>query len=244
MQVSVWRDKQHFWQKFAYGKPQLDMTAKPAEATRNGTRIKFKYDTTIFSKDAAFDIDVISRRLRELAFLNSNATLKFEALKSGEIVRDETFQFDGGIAAYVEHITGAQHGGAVLHDCIHFQRSFENFEVCKRSLSAAQLHPIVRLSCYEADTGKGCYLSGLQNLGLLQVDVALQWSNTHSETLVSFVNCIRTMDGGTHVEGLKQAIVRTVNKLAREKGLLKDASPNLSGEHVREGLTAVRCPRL
>lgn len=73
----------------------------------------------------------------------------------------------------------------------------------------------------------------------VQVEVALQWSNTSSETLVSFVNCIRTIDGGTHLDGAKQAIVRTINKLAREKGLLKENAPNLSGDHAREGLTAV-----
>lgn len=73
----------------------------------------------------------------------------------------------------------------------------------------------------------------------VQVEVALQWSNTSSETLVSFVNCIRTIDGGTHLDGAKQAIVRTINKLGREKGLLKDNAPNLSGDHAREGLTAV-----
>ena len=74
----------------------------------------------------------------------------------------------------------------------------------------------------------------------MQVEVALQWCNTSSETLVSFVNCIRTVDGGSHVDGLKQAVTRTINKLAREKGHLKEASGNLTGDHVREGLTAVR----
>lgn len=74
----------------------------------------------------------------------------------------------------------------------------------------------------------------------VQVEVALQWCNTSSETLVSFVNCIRTVDGGSHVDGLKQAVTRTINKLAREKGHLKEASGNLTGDHVREGLTAVR----
>lgn len=79
-----------------------------------------------------------------------------------------------------------------------------------------------------------------QSMPWLQIEVALQWSNTSSETLVSFVNCIRTIDGGTHLDGAKQAIVRTINKLAREKSLLKENNPNLSGDHAREGLTAVR----
>jgi DNA gyrase subunit B len=73
----------------------------------------------------------------------------------------------------------------------------------------------------------------------MQIALALQWTNTSSETLVSFVNCIRTENGGTHVDGLKQALTRVVNKLAREKGLQKEGAVNLSGEHIREGLTAV-----
>jgi hypothetical protein len=79
----------------------------------------------------------------------------------------------------------------------------------------------------------------------LQIELALQWSNTSSETLVSFVNCIRTVDGGTHVDGMKQALTRVINKLAKEKGLQKEGTGTLSGEHVREGLTAVctsKCP--
>lgn len=76
--------------------------------------------------------------------------------------------------------------------------------------------------------------------GRVQVEIALQWANTSSETLVSFVNCIRTVDGGTHLDGAKAAATRVVNKLAREKGHLKDGAPTLAGDHVREGLTAVR----
>ena len=54
------------------------------------------------------------------------------------------------------------------------------------------------------------------------------------------MNCIRTVDGGTHLDGTKQAVARILNKLAREKGLLKEGAPSLSGDHVREGLTCVR----
>jgi DNA gyrase subunit B len=74
----------------------------------------------------------------------------------------------------------------------------------------------------------------------MQVEVALQWSNTSAETLVSFVNCIRTVDGGAHLDGMKQAATRVINKLAKEKNLHKDSAGSLSGDHVREGLSAVR----
>jgi DNA gyrase subunit B len=123
----VWRQQQHFQQRFAYGKPLGDMTSELTTEHRKGTRIRFKYDSTIFSPDVSFDLDVISRRLQELAFLNDNATLNFKALSGGDVAREESFHYDGGIAAYVEHITA---DAPKLHDCMHFKMFQDNSEVC------------------------------------------------------------------------------------------------------------------
>jgi len=72
------------------------------------------------------------------------------------------------------------------------------------------------------------------------VEVALQWcDHVFSDTLVGFVNSVKTVDGGTHMEGLKAALTRLVNGLARKTKALKEGDANLSGDHVREGLTAV-----
>lgn len=71
------------------------------------------------------------------------------------------------------------------------------------------------------------------------VDVALQYNDGYSENLLSFVNNINTVDGGTHLSGFRSALTRTLNDYARKAGLLKDNENNLSGEDVREGLTAV-----
>lgn len=72
------------------------------------------------------------------------------------------------------------------------------------------------------------------------MDVALQWcSDTYSDTLIGFVNSIKTVDGGTHMDGLKAALSRTVNTLGRKFKTLKEGDANLSGDHVREGLGAV-----
>ena len=72
------------------------------------------------------------------------------------------------------------------------------------------------------------------------VEVALQWcSSVFSDTLVGFVNSVKTIDGGTHMDGLKAALTRLVNGLARKTKALKEGDANLSGDHVREGLTAV-----
>ncbi len=74
----------------------------------------------------------------------------------------------------------------------------------------------------------------------VQVEVALQWCvDAYSDNLLGFANNIRTIDGGTHLEGLKTVLTRTLNSVARKKNKLKENDANLSGENIREGLTAV-----
>ena len=71
------------------------------------------------------------------------------------------------------------------------------------------------------------------------VDVALQYNDSYSETILSFVNNINTIDGGTHLSGFRTALTRTLNDYGRKAGILKENENNLTGEDVREGLTAV-----
>jgi DNA gyrase subunit B len=72
-----------------------------------------------------------------------------------------------------------------------------------------------------------------------EVEVALQWNDSYQEALLSFANNINTHEGGTHLSGFRSALTRTINAYARQKGELKEKDPNLSGEDVREGLTAI-----
>ncbi|MGB3636886.1 MAG: DNA topoisomerase (ATP-hydrolyzing) subunit B [Rivularia sp. (in: cyanobacteria)] len=82
------------------------------------------------------------------------------------------------------------------------------------------------------------YVQGERNN--VQVEVALQWCvDAYSDSLLGFANNIRTVDGGTHLEGLKTVLTRTFNSIARKRNKIKENESNLSGEHVREGLTAV-----
>jgi DNA gyrase subunit B len=72
-----------------------------------------------------------------------------------------------------------------------------------------------------------------------QVEVALQWNSSYQESIFSFANNINTHEGGTHLSGFRSALTRTLNAIARNRNLLKEKDENLSGEDVREGLTAV-----
>ncbi len=81
------------------------------------------------------------------------------------------------------------------------------------------------------------YMADVGDVG--EVEVAMQWSSSYQEGLLSFANNINTHEGGTHLSGFRSALTRTINAYARQKGELKEKDPNLSGEDVREGLTAI-----
>jgi DNA gyrase subunit B len=81
------------------------------------------------------------------------------------------------------------------------------------------------------------YFSGESGEGA--VEVAMQWNSSYQESIFSFANNINTHEGGSHLSGFRSALTRTINKYARDQGLLREKDENLSGEDVREGLTAV-----
>src|SRR5579885_1449721 len=89
---------------------------------------------------------------------------------------------------------------------------------------------------------KPIYFEGerdLPNGGKLTIEVALQYNDSYSENVFSFANNINTVDGGTHLSGFRSALTRTINAAAQAAGMLKDVKENLTGDDVREGLTAV-----
>jgi DNA gyrase subunit B len=79
----------------------------------------------------------------------------------------------------------------------------------------------------------------IQNGGKLTIEVALQYNDSYSETIFSFANNINTVDGGTHLSGFRSALTRTINAAGQAGGIIKDQKENLTGDDVREGLTAV-----
>jgi DNA gyrase subunit B len=89
---------------------------------------------------------------------------------------------------------------------------------------------------------KPIYIEGereLPNGGLLSMEVALQYNDGYSESIFSFANNINTVDGGSHLSGFRSALTRTINAYGQQAGLFKDVKENLTGDDVREGLTAV-----
>lgn len=86
------------------------------------------------------------------------------------------------------------------------------------------LHPVVHIE---------------KEIESITIDAAIQYTDAFAESVYAFANTINTIDGGTHLTGLRSAVTRTINDYARRSGLLKDSDPNFSGDDTREGLTAI-----
>jgi DNA gyrase subunit B len=79
----------------------------------------------------------------------------------------------------------------------------------------------------------------VEGIGEIEVEVAIQYADYYAESVYAFANTINTLDGGTHLTGLRAALTRTINDYARKNSILKDSDPNFTGEDTREGLTAI-----
>ncbi len=94
----------------------------------------------------------------------------------------------------------------------------------------------------EAINARPIYFAAESDAG--EVEISIQWTTSYSESVRSFANNIDTVDGGTHLEGFRNALTRTMNEYARKQNILKEKDENLSGEDCREGMTAVISVRL
>jgi DNA gyrase subunit B len=197
LEVEVWSDGKKYLQRYERGKPTGDLE-EVGKARRTGTRVTFLSDGEIF-EDRTFSLDVLSNRLREMAFLNRGLRI---SLSDERADKSEEFYYTGGIKQFVELLN-------------------EN---------KATLHP--RPIFIESQRDETA------------VEIALQYNDGYAETVFSFANNINTRDGGTHVIGFRSALTRTINNYAAGRNLLKDLKASLTGDDVREGLTAVISVRL
>ncbi|MCE3553566.1 DNA topoisomerase (ATP-hydrolyzing) subunit B [Pseudonocardia sp. RS11V-5] len=200
----------HVWtQRYDHSVPGV---LHKGEATRRtGTSITFWADPTIF-ETTTYNLETIQRRLQEMAFLNKGLTIVLRDERNGD-GEDGAEEPDAeGFVAKVKEQTFHYPGG--LEDFVaHLNRSKD---------------PIHRKVIGYTGEGPGH-----------QVEVAMQWNSGYSESVYTFANTINTHEGGTHEEGFRSALTTTVNRYARDKKLLKEKDPALSGDDIREGLAAI-----
>ena len=197
LEVDVTQNGHVYTQHFERGNPTDDLHIT-ADAEGHGTLIKFKADAEIFKETTTYDYEVLSRRLREQAFLNAGLTITLTDRRGEEVVQD-VFCYEGGIRSFVEYINTSRGLNPIQDEVIHLSTTKED----------------------------------------KSAEVALCYTDSYNEILLSFANNINTVDGGTHETGFKTALTRVFNDYGRRFGILKDNDKNLSGDDVREGLTAV-----
>ena len=196
LEVEVRRDGLVYHQRYERGAPSTKLTTT-GKSTSTGTKVTFMPDDQVF-ETTEFQFDILSTRLRELAFLNSGVEITIANEITG---KSHTFQYKGGLSEFVQYLN--ENKTTLQRKPIHFQSERET----------------------------------------TVVEVALQYNDSYGETLFSFANNIRTVEGGTHLVGFKTALTRTLNNYATKnnlfKGAGKDKMMSISGDDVREGLTAI-----
>ncbi len=180
------------------------------EATEEtGTTTTFYASADIF-ETVNYSYDTLEKRFREMAFLNKGLEL---------VLRDDRPDVDG--------MEGPQGEDRSRDARFRFDKGLVDYVEHINVGSKAPIHKDV-IAFETEDESKG-----------LSLEIAMQWNDSFVESVHTFANTINTHEGGTHEEGFRSALTATVNKFATTQGLIKKASDNLSGEDIREGLTAI-----
>ena len=198
--AEVHRDGKIYRETFSKGVPTSKLEIV-GECSDRGTTITFKPDGEIFTHTTEYKYEILSNRLRELAFLNKGIQLTI----TDKRVKDEQ--------------------GGYLSETFHSKDGLKEFV---QYLDATRGEPIIESIIY-LDTEKNG----------VPVEVAMQYNDSFSENVHSYVNNINTIEGGTHLTGFRRALTRTLKKYADDSGMLAKLKLDISGDDFREGLTAV-----
>lgn len=192
--ATVKRNGKIYRQEFSKGHRESDLEViGETKKDDTGTTIYFEPDDTIF-ETVEFSDEVLSKRFREMAFLNKG--IKIEFIDERKDLK-EVFHYEGGIKSFVEFINAKK---KPVHD------------------------EIIYIDEIREETA---------------VEIAIQYTDSYSEVVLSFANNINTEEGGTHLSGFRSALTRTLNDYGRKNNIIKEKEENLSGEDVREGISAV-----
>lgn len=191
LEVKIFSEGKIYYQTYEKGQKASELKII-GKTKKRGTKVSFIPDTDIIKTDN-YNFETISRRLRELAFLNKGLKI---SIKDERADKQDQFVYKGGIQSFVEYLNKR-------HSTLH----------------------------------KPIFMEGVKND--VQIEVAIQYNDTFNEKIFSFANNINTIEGGFHLIGFKAALTRTVNQYATNGNLPKNLKEKISGDDVREGLTAI-----
>ncbi len=222
----------HVWTiAFANGGHTVRQLEEGPATEETGTTQTFWPDPDIF-ETVEFSFETLRQRFQQMAFLNKGLriTLTDRRVLKSDVVDEITGET---IPADVPESDNALVDVEYQSVSYCYQRGLPDYvEYLDVTKKVTPLHDdIIDL---EAENDEGT----------MSLELAMRWSGAYSETLYTYANTINTSEGGTHEEGFRTALTTIVNKYGREKGLLKEKDENLSGDDVREGLTAVLSVKL
>ena len=200
---------QHPTAPLAQGQPMTD-----DEST--GTSVTFWADPAIF-ETTTYDFETLRSRFQQMAFLNKGLKITLTDLRQLDEAGDEVAG-DGDNAAEELHQTAT-------YQYVNGIKDYVDYLVKSRKAVPVE-DEVINFDAEDLKLG-------------ISAEIAMEWTTAYSESVHTFANTISTTEGGTHEEGFRAALTSLVNRYAREKNILKDKDENLSGDDVREGLTAV-----
>jgi DNA gyrase subunit B len=228
--VAEVKNRDHLWrQSFSLGVPDGDLEEvrqmEPGE--RRGTTITFYPSPEIF-ETTVFSLETITNRLREMAFLNKGLeiVIRDERKQSEHIL--ESAQDDGPVEESDPDAILEGEGGALERRFKYDRGLVDYVEHLNRRKDAAN-PSIINFEATTPDSSDN----------EMSLELAMQWNTSFQESVHTFANNINTHEGGTHEEGFRAALTSLVNVWGEEWGLIKKKEDRVSGDDIREGLTAI-----
>ena len=213
LEVEVVQEGNLYFQRFERGKAvtELENRGPAPEGRERGTVVRFQADPEIFKETTVYEYDILQTRLREQAFLNAGVNIQLTDERPLE-----------------DRVEGEKDREVPYSNRYCYEGGVSSFvEYINKKKSADVIHPdVIHFAAVAEDENS-------------TAEIAMQYTDSYQEQILSFANNIHTTDGGTHEDGFKRSLTRVMNDYARKYNILKDSDKNLSGEDVREGLTCV-----
>ncbi|MDF7663132.1 DNA topoisomerase (ATP-hydrolyzing) subunit B [Bifidobacterium sp. ESL0763] len=217
--VEVRRQGYHWTQNFKNQKATapLKQGAPLADDESTGTSVTFWADPEIF-ETTTYDFETLRSRFQQMAFLNKGLRISLTDERKPDQAGDE-------VAGEQGDEDGEEKNQTVSYCYQNGIKDYVDYLVKSRKATPIE-EEVIDLEAEDLKLG-------------ISAEIALQWTTAYSEAVHTFANTISTTEGGAHEEGFRAALTSLVNRYARDKNLLKEKDDNLSGDDVREGLTAV-----
>ena len=222
MEVEI-RRQGHVWrQAYSRGVPEAPLE-KGEETDETGTTITFWADGEIFDS-TVYDFETLRKRFQQMAFLNKGLRITLTDERADEAEEDQEVD----VELEAEKAEQGETSGGPRTVSYLYERGLQDFvEFINSAKRAEVIHPDI-ISFESEDTD-----------AKISVEVAMQWTGAYTDSVHTYANTINTHEGGTHEERFRSSLTSIVNRYGRAQGLLKEKDANLTGEDIREGLTAV-----